>query len=358
MDTHGARSGYMQAPKPTETQDSKSPIQPKTSDSAPSEPRASDRKRPPRNRNLLESVHAHLSLRPRGHSSQTQPQNTTSLLPDSQAPSLQTRLSDANTDVPQLPSIVERSSHERSTSGKDTILQNGMSAPEIMARTRARQARNITPPSVTVQSQAMNSSSLLPDGGDDALQPPLTRRDEQSSTHRRYPVSDIDISPERDCAPGGPAQTQTQISQVSEYINAHKARQESPTSGSTSAVLLPLHDSRYHVPPSNPKDGISVNDTIKDMSHHPSISRASRTRLLAKLEEEKNRARGIVALENSFPNPSPFDRTFPGSADRLSVKQGPFTDPNMVDTNFIEAKLRTRAQLQVRLAAEKKSSGA
>jgi hypothetical protein len=356
-DTPEASSVFMQAPEITEeTRDSsKSPMLPGASDPAPSiRPRASDRKRPPRVRNLLESVHAHLALRPRGHSPLTEPDNTTSLLPDPQAPSLLTRLSDADSDGSQLPTLVKRSDDERLISGKDTIMQNSISAPEAMARTR--HARNITPASETVQSRGIDSPSLSSNIVESAPRPSLAREGEGFGTHRRCPLSAI--LPEWDCAPGGQtANSGTQISRVSEYINVHKARQESPTLESTSAALHPLHEPRCHVPPSILISGISVNDTIKAVSHHPSISQTSRTRLLAKLEEEKNRAHGIVA-EKLFPKPSLSDTTFPGSANRLSTNQGPYADPNIVDTKFIEAKLRTRAKLQVRLAAEKKSGQA
>jgi hypothetical protein len=193
--------------------------------------------------------------------------------------------------------------------------------------------------------------SLLPNGGGGAV---LAREEKETGALPGKPATDIDVMPELDRA------TQTRISQASESINARKAQYESPTSGPSSA-LIPLHESHYHVPPSDPTSGISVNDTINAISYHPSISSLGiRTRLLAKLEEEKNRARGTAtaAVENSFPKSPPLDRTSPGSADRLSVNEGPFTDPNAIDTQFIEAKLRTRAQLQVRLAAEKKSSRA
>ncbi|KAF8230842.1 hypothetical protein L208DRAFT_1459428 [Tricholoma matsutake] len=358
--SHGERSGYIQAPETTDAEDSKSTIQPTTSDLDLAKPRAADRNRLPRNRNLVESVQAHLTLRPPARSSWVQPGNTTSMLPDSRSISLRTRLSDTYIDAFPSSTLMERSNDECSTSMKDTIVPKGMSAPEIMARTRARHARNsITSPSMTVQSCGTDSSAVLPNGSEGALQPLRVREEKEIDTHRTRPVSAIDVSPEEDCAQGAmvqAAKSQAQISQASEYAN--KARQETLTSGPSSA-LLPIHESHCHVPPSIPISGISVNDTIKDISHQPfKSSLGARSRLLAKLEEEKKRAHGAestAAVEDpdSFPI---FDRTFPEPANRLSVKQGPSTDPNIVDTQFIEAKLRTRAQLQVRLAAERKGS--
>jgi len=356
-----------------EQQDSsESPVQLTTSVSAPSKPRVSDRKRLPRNRNLLESVQAHLTLGTQERATRVHSDNTTSMLRDSRAPSLQTRLSDTNTDTPQ-PAPESEPNKGHSTCGKDVMLRNGMSAPEIMARTRARHARNnITPGSaIAIQSRGPESSSLLSNGCEGALSLPLPREWEETRIHRGGLVSDIDISrTERYWVMDQAAKSsksQTQFSRASENISARRTQQESPqlaTSGPSSIALLPLHESHHHVAPTNPAGGISVNSdssakpaSIKNILRHSSISPlGARNRLLAKLEEERNHARGAsstVAVENSFPA---LHGTFLGPDDRLPLNPAPFTNFNTVDTHSIEAELRARTQLRVRLAAERKQA--
>lgn len=320
----GPRSGTLQTPERTETQASSKSIHPITSDSALPKQRDSDRKRPPRNRNLLESVHAHLTLRPRVNVALD-------------TPSLLARLSDGIVDIPQSSAPVEPFNHKPSITEKD-LLQNGISAPDIMGRTQ----NHITPPSVTSN------------GGEASLRL-FTGEMEQTGSHPKRPVSDIDVSPERDRAPQA-AKLRAQISQASAYISTHKVQHGSSTSGSSSAALCPPHESHCHVPSFHLKRGISVDDTITDTSHHPSMSSlGARTRLLAKLEEERNRATTEAVEKKISQKSSPLDKTFPMTVNQLSMSQDA-SDPNIVDTQLLEVKLRTRAQLQVRLAAEKKST--
>ncbi|KAG6908534.1 hypothetical protein DXG01_004305 [Tephrocybe rancida] len=90
---------------------------------------------------------------------------------------------------------------------------------------------------------------------------------------------------------------------------------------------------------------------------HYSASSSSRKELLARLKRERLRAHA----EETDPPPLTADRSSRAAeVDRQALftpdaKQNPAT--RVVDPHVIEAKLRTRAQLQVRLAAEKRSYG-
>ena len=350
----GTRSRAVQTPGRTETQASSKSMHHITSDLTLPKPRVSDQKRPPRNRNLLESVHAHLTLFPRGFADHRQQANTTA--PDTQASSLHARLSDGNTDTPH-PVPVKPFNHDSSTNGIDLLLRNSMSAPGIMARARARDIQiPATPPSVTTQSSGMSSSLLQLNGDEGSLRPLIGEMEETGSSPRR-PVSDIDVSPERDDAPQAD-KSQAHDSQALECINIHKVQRGPATSGSSSAALTPPHESYCHVPSSHPKSDISIHDTITDTTpHDPSISAlGARTRLIAKLEEERSRATAEPVEENRSQNSSFLDRTIPGTVSQLSMSQDPSSYSNIVDTQLIEVKLRTRTQLHVRLAAEKKST--
>lgn len=334
MAVHGAKLGSVSIPETPEAQESSQLVPPRPTSSNPAnpKPRTLEQRKPPRNRNLLESVHAHLTLRPRDRSSRIPPENTSTV------PSLHARSSDTSLDGLTSPPIVERSNQEHSTYEKDVTPRNGMSAPEIMARTRARHARNkITPASMTVQ--VLDSPRILQPNGD-IVQLPHGTEEEGTVLHGIGPISDIDHLPERESAPGNVIQagnSQARISQASE-LNA-QAPLHLPISVSSHASR---HESQRHV-----SSGNSINGSIIEISHQSSVSSlGARTRLLAKLEEEKNRARGTEPAAAVTSN-----LTSPGRADRLSLSEG---HPNTGDTHYIEAKLRTRAQLQVRLGIERK----
>lgn len=336
-----ARPAQMESP---ETMESQHGIQLTIPDPVPAMPHTSDRKRPPRNRNLLESVHAHLTLASREHSIRIQQKHAISMCHDSGAPLLHRRLSDAYVDEVQSSTLASGSNHERPTSGKDTKPEKGMSAPDIMARTRARHAGcSLIPSTSVIQPHETDSSLFLSGGRENDLPSHLAREEQVNGKRQGRPASDADAL--------------QRILQAS----AHQAPQQSAqlTTSGLSSGALPPHESHYHAPPSNSIDGISVNDAIKTQSHRPSMSPLTvRDRLLAKLHEEKICARGTeptVAVEN-LPVMSAFDRTFPGSTDQLPVNPRSLTEPNTVDTQSMEARLRTRAQLRVRLSAEKKSA--
>jgi hypothetical protein len=331
-------------------------------DPVPALPHTSDRKRPPRNRNLLESVHAHLTLASREHSIRIQQKHAVSIRHDSGAPSLHRRLSDAYIDEVQSSTLASGSNYERPTSEKDAKPEKGMSAPDIMARTRARHARcSLIPSTSVIQPHETDSSLFLSNGRGNDLPSHPAREEQVNGTRRGRPASDADaLQTTQDHASEGMGQAANSHLRILQ-ASARQAPQQSAqlTTSGLSSGALPPHESHYHAPPSNSIDGISVNDAIKTQSHHPSMSPLTvRDRLLAKLHEEKVCARGTeptVAVEN-LPVMSAFDRTFPGSTDRLPVNPRSLTEPNTVDTQSMEARLRTRAQLRVRLSAEKKSA--
>jgi hypothetical protein len=340
-----ARPGQMET---SETAEPQHGIQVTIPDSNPAKPHASDRKRPPRNRNLLDSVHAHLTLAPRENRIRIQPKHATSIFHDSGTLSLDRRLSEPHGNAVQSSMLVSGSLHENPTSADDPKPAKAMSAPDIMARTRARHARcSVMPSTSAIQPHGIDSSYFPSNNRENGLQSHPASNGQVNGTRRGGPTTQDHVSE-------GTGRTGLRISQA---FDTCQARQQSPqpTPGLSSGALPP----HYHVPTSNSMDGILLNDTI---SHHPSMSPLTmRDRLLARLEEEKICARGaepMVALANpQIMSALDTDRTFPGSADRLSVNPCSLTDPNIVDTQSMEARLRTRAQLRIRLSAEKKSGG-
>jgi len=95
---------------------------------------------------------------------------------------------------------------------------------------------------------------------------------------------------------------------------------------------------------------------INDQSH-PCTSSEARTKLLAKLEQEKYHAR--CADTREIVSKLGHDRILRtvDTDGRSLVSSGHAMQTRTEDSRLIEAKLRTRTQLQVRLAAEKRSCG-
>ncbi|KAF8057475.1 hypothetical protein FPV67DRAFT_1677267 [Lyophyllum atratum] len=347
-------------------------------------PSALERKKPPRNRSLLESVQAHLTLGtksfPAGKEIQSQkrrePLDTERHcdmpFPNheklSTVPSLLSRLSNSveaaqrTEGGPELnalaspPSTAHRH-QELSADNQPTSQSTKMSAPEIMARTRARMIKNLAtpdPPSIS-QLQTAGTLSARPGRHDSpilsapmAIPPDLDSAKDLPSRM----LDDREDIPRPPCASTSARGCATNESPLQ--------IQQIPVSGE-----LDGGDLRHHEDPcdthmaiwGNPiDDRLPISTHINDISH-PSTSPDARAKLLARLEQEKTHAsladttRGLALPEHGH------DRTFPTvdtEGRSISAIQGQAIDTSAVDPQMMEAKLRTRAQLQVRLAAEKK----
>lgn len=353
----------------------------------------SDRK-PPRNRTLLESVQKHLTLGSRAHSSgnemlpEKRPHRqeitrgeSSQLRGSSAVPSLLARMSDASHAV-ALPEPVSVMPSNNITGGLPTFepavgVQTRMSAPQIMARTRARLVKNDEVSSQSlhgIQSQTENSSLSHSDGRQD------THPASSGAIANLHPGPDAQYLETRfdtnashaDIASSSKAQNNS-----SQRTHIARAGRGTTDDGADPAHQLPIsrmsanlphrispkNHSHVEPPSSVGHSPIGTSNSpantahIKNLSHPPVID--ARTRLLFRLEEEKHQAhRGSpTTIKDSLPEVSSLDRTF---RERGSRSLPPATEvpvASEIDPHVLEAKLRTRAQLQVRLAAEKRSNG-
>ncbi|KAF9467489.1 hypothetical protein BDZ94DRAFT_1248237 [Collybia nuda] len=361
----------------------------------------SDRKRPPRNRTLLESVQTHLTLGSKSHPTgnetlperrphrQDIPRDGSSHLREScNAPSLLARMSDVSQAVALVPAPVSVMSSNNVTDVLPEFprfeppagVQTRMSAPQIMARTRARLAKNGEPASKflgAVQSQTENSSSSHSNRRQDTLpvssgaianiRPAQDTQHHGGSLNTTVPLIDT-ASSSRGLDPYSQNKRMTKAGNHGTDNGADQdksAVHQVPISGMSANLPHQLSPKDVsHVGPSSSMGDTSIDNTnslakpthSKDMSHPPAMD--ARTRLLSRLEEEKHQARrsSPTTIKDSLPEMSNPDRNF---RERGSRSLPPTTEvpvASEIDPHVLEAKLRTRAQLRVRLAAEKRSS--
>jgi hypothetical protein len=363
----------------------------------------SDQRRPPRNRTLLESVQTHLTLNSRTHSAgnetlaekrphkQNFPRGESSHLRESSAvPSLLARMSDASQAmalVPDSASVIlsqniTAKSLESPRFEPPVVVQTRMTAPEIMARTRARLAKNgeatasmLLP---TIQSQAVNSSSYLGGRQEAFSASSMARADTHSGSLKQPRDFKIDTNP----SPADQVPSSRDLDNFSQNPHMTRTRNNATDNGTdqrespaTSAHQVPISRTTANLPhqltPKNhphvgPPSSMKLNSInsnsppiaahIKNVSHPPAVD--ARMRLLSRLEDEKSQARNSASttINDFLPATSNLDRTFRGHASRsLPATTAPAGIE--IDSQMLETKLRTRAQLQVRLAAAKRHNG-
>lgn len=342
-------------------------------------------RRPPRNRSLLESVQVHLTLGSKSHASGYGSEKrdarhpTSSALSDSSVTAPPSKMSREPGIQPASPVMQPAPEGSDGDNSKD---KTKMSAPEIMARTRARLAKSMgriasslptRGPSPTWSpslSSSHQDTPLAPDPEMAAHGPLQAQPLRGGATVKGSPPnaepSDSDIAP-------GDRKNQSPVPYVSIVQTRSSLPQGEANNKEVSSVHHPPSSSTnvsgqrgspeipFHVPsrpgPSTRASPIQRGSPTELTSIHQSHPAASdpRERLLIRLEKERNQVRSHQAASPTlaFPALSGLDRTFPSTD---NIYPTVVTDVS-VDSQAMEAKLRTRAQLRVRLAAEKRSGG-
>ncbi|KAF5376455.1 hypothetical protein D9615_008609 [Tricholomella constricta] len=345
------------------------------------------RTKPPRNRTLLESVQAHLTLRTEARSNGSGNQSEkgkrcidaerhpgiSSLTQESSStvPALLARLTDPTemarpTDrgpefnaLTFLGSTANRHQGLPSADNRTTVQPSRMSAPEIMARTRARMAKNDR--SVDLNPRSISQSEAVVPSSSSASRPGIQER---VFTHESIPTQASPpgyIATAEDFT-GGKAKSGVENSPSP---RATSTRGRATNKNSLQLYQIPISrssdDLRHHEAPSNAHhmamwgnssdERPSISAHINDQSHPSSDNR---TKLLARLEREKHHALNVdtgvsLSAADHCGKPPNTDH------DSYSRTPGKAID-TVVSPHLIEAQLRTRAQLQVRLAAEKRRS--
>ena len=307
--------------------------------------------RVPRNRTLQDSVKAHLAVS--GESARQGP-----------VPSLLTRLSDS-------PYVPANSTKARNMSG-DSCQQNAGD------HNHARHSRK----NPSHHDNSANTGSL----GQQQLRQPFTSRSENCAARARkeksptgskdsyVSVNIINRSPSISATPRPVVRQNsvTALTTVEDNTMTIPSYQRIPSrslpvpSSSQSQVDPP---NQFHDPQSGSSvDTVGLNKT-RSLAHSESLNSVdTRTRLLARLEIEK---RQVVQASVTDTNYSPRDSpsSFPSRPLGRDTPLKPHVDeePDVLDLasdSFVseesrkrESKLRARAQLRVRLAAEKRLSG-
>lgn len=356
----------------------------------------SEQKKPLRTRNLQESVQAHLNpgavsrpgdigarsekvpLTAERHRNMTSSvHENSSAVPTSLAPlpNSKTVTTEQTASIPVSMPLISRDITDRhqasSASGNAGKMQStGMSAPEIMARTRARMAKNYGNLSSnsfsTVQSKDVGISSSSPLDDRQGIPLPVSP---QRALAMEDSARDSDHSMNKSSRPSGLGHDQksqasttargnsTRNSAHSE-LSFHQVTRSSVANHPHQELKEPLniqHVDRHMAMRGNPIDDHPLNSTSIDTESHASLSDI-RTRLLARLEREKQQAHSGDFVKAPSLRVTSVDRTFlTGDNETRSLAPVASMDTSVADPQVMENKLRTRAQLQVRLAAEKRS---
>ncbi|KAG5636171.1 hypothetical protein H0H81_008921 [Sphagnurus paluster] len=308
-----------------------------------------DHTRVPRNRSLLESVHAHLNSGnktcPKKSDKGKTPTNATERQIDSATPPIWHEPQPvglsllARVKIPQVlvcgPESKEGLSSSQSIENlREQLPSNDRrpstwSAPEIMSRTRARLAQqHANSIATSFQSEAIDSSltSAVPSPIQDASRV-LTK------------------------APQANVRSLTGFPEIATHTGSHSDTVRQPRVSST------LRDLQHH-----PSQGTRNLEDVRDAAvisalhdneySHPSLGAEVRTSLVARLEREKLNAHALSlpVLDNQR-----ILQALQPSSKQPNHKMD--TIENAADPHLLEAKLRTRTQLKFRLAAEKRKSG-
>lgn len=320
----------------------------------------------------------------RPHRQEITRDESSELRDSSAVPSLLARMSDASRAValvPEpvsvMPSNITDGLPESPRFEPVVGAQTRMSAPQIMARTRARLVKNgevFSQSLYGIQSQTEISTLSHSDGCQDA-HPAFSGA--IANTHpgpdTQYPETKFDI----DASPADIASTSSAQNNSSQRTHTTRAGRGTTENGADPVHQLPISrmsanlphrlspKNHSHVEPPSSMGHSSIGTTnsplkpahIKNMSHPPAID--ARTRLLSRLEEEKHQAQhgSPTTIKDSLPEMSSLDRTFRERGSRSLPPATELPVVSEIDPHVLEAKLRTRAQLQVRLAAEKRSNG-
>jgi len=328
---------------------------PTDSNPAPRNPISLGRRRLPRT--LLETVQAHLApitttiRKGKDEDTQTDSPHAAPLssLPEHLGafPSLLARLSDPNRtpDGDRL-SFTQPTSSTPSLGNKDHLskTQISMSAPEIMARTRARMAKTKDQPfPETLLSTQPTTSSTLPKCHRDGSNMPFEVMAHSRELNNQA-LAQLDVS-------GG------------DSTRSSNTRWSSPARDIVAHTYPDEHESERLVD----VPSALVSDITPSRQPHPSPSDL-RLRLLSRLEQEKKEISNapvpdldLTSSATTFPVISVFHRSASAlAADNESSTptiSSPVPSGDLVDSQAMEARLRTRALLRVRLAAAKRVDG-
>lgn len=352
-----------------------------------------DRRRPPRVRNLLQSVHAHLAL---GSTSHTDPcatkktRNSPSSSQQTKAASLPSQSTSSNEQL--VPSLLSRlsdtyigglsSPSQPDVSDRSDRLK--LSAPDIMGGAAISQAKENAsggPQRPDVMSPSLQSCNGHQDTNTsiaDRKARTLARlaRLKGETTDMEDPYESLPSSSSSRSVAGDPSQ-HDHLGESPFVGDANVTGSWAPSkrvNESKSATTLTQSLFRMGRVESSPQPS-TIAEFEADIDHDDGSMSASfaelppplhldlRTQLLNRLEEERKKVQMTVSQASTSSGSlrdGDGDTTVPDSNTDLIPPRDRVAESGSdasVDSRAIEAKLRTRAQLRVRLAAEKRSVG-
>ena len=314
-------------------------------------------RKPPRTRSLLDSVQAHLSVGGSVARRGFVRQGNNTKMDDSPAPDfsgrpspipvLLARLSDTAIKPCNADGYVTTSDEATAIVKENKIRTNGTSAPEIMARARARaRARALKNDTTVINPLGISGPSI--ECGKDTPTPRARSRD---LAGREEPYASEDFMPTLITAMESP-RSAVGKDRGARTLSGHREGDTAPPSSYTGTVSISLdHQTGVrggcHATIDRPGDQSDEHDDSTSIKVANPVA-SHRFKLLARLGTERCQANGANADPSHMKTSSAVSgQEEIGRALRRSVEAG-------VDPESIEAKLRKRAQLQVRLAAEKR----